>query len=148
MKRYIVIFSILIGIMFTLDYLQKKNLETVLYDVMSQRIEIIEMAAYGETSYEKAESLLVNITQNPLLLSDLKFLKELNGYPTEIDRVKDFKVSRIKNLCVIENNITFSATVIWTMEGLNGTYFEESSFIFEMKKDKNNYILINYYLIE
>lgn len=134
-------------IIYVLDFSREEKLEAALYEVMSQRIEIIEKAAFGETSYDEAQKLLVDITQNPLLKSDLQIIENLDEYPTEIDRVQSFKIGQIRNLSVIGNNICFSAEIVWNMEGLNGPYIEESIYFFEMKRDKNKYILYDYYPI-
>jgi len=145
LKRYIVIIGILLIIIYVLDYSRVEKLEAALYEVMSQRIEIIEKAAFGETSYDEAQRLLVDITQNPLLKSDLQIIENLDEFPTEIDRVQSFNIGQIRNLSVIGNNICFSAEIVWNMEGLNGPYTEESVYFFEMKKDKDKYLLYNYY---
>lgn len=115
---------------------------------MSERIEIIQDTAYGELSYTDAENLLDQIIDDPLLKSDLEFLKILSDNPTEIDLIKDIEIGKIDKVETVGNKVCFWATILWSMEGPGGDYSELSTYYFEMLKDENAYILCDYYPLE
>ncbi len=132
---------------FSLNYFRTERISTVLDDIMSERIEIIENTAYGEHSYMHAEDLLSEIIDNPLLQSDIEFLKAIDQNPTELDLVRDIEIGKIEKVQTLDDTVTLWATILWTMEGPNGTYSELSTYAFEMLKDGNTYILCDYYPI-
>ncbi len=148
MDRYIkkiLLFILLFSMIFSLNYFRKERISTVLDRIMTERIEIIENTAYGELSYEKAKLYLKKIINDPLLQSDLAYLKELEHNPTELDKIKNVEIGEIQRYKVIENTVGIKASVFWTVEGLHGTYSEHSTYYFELVKYKNTYILCDYY---
>lgn len=132
----------------SIDYFRMRKMKTVLDCLLTQRIEIIESTAYGNLKYEQAVHLLNEISENPLLKTDLGFLKELELCPTEIDMIKDIEIIDIERLRIIDDIISISADIVWTVEGSEGPYIQNTDYYFEIKKNGNQYKLVDYYPIE
>lgn len=127
---------------------QYKNAEKTLSSIMNQRMDIINQITDGQLNQNEAQQLLEQILDNPLLESDIEFINDVVEFPTDIDIIREMHVLEINDLKIKKVDMTFSAHIVWVVEGLMDIYVEESTYSFHFKKhNKGIYKLIDYQVI-
>lgn len=103
--------------------------------LLAERTAILQAAYYGEKALEEAEELLAQIETHPLLTEDITLLREGYSAGTEMDRVAGMELISLERKSKLYEYVTYSAVILWDMQGLEGSYRQEIRYHIVLKSD-------------
>jgi len=122
-----------------------------LYRILSERTRIMQGVTFGSLSIEEGEHQLSNLLEDPLLETDINYLRQVLEYPTDIEEIIAMKLGPVQNLMLSENDsiLHFTSEVVWTFKDMDQISEMEICYTFELAETPTGtYKLRNYYLVQ
>lgn len=113
--------------------------EDLVKSLLTERAMALQQAYFGDTTAPQLEDTLRKVETQPLLGQDVAAFKETG--PTDMDVVMGLQVISLKKNTGLYGYRSFTATVLWKMRNLSGTYEEVVEYNIVLKFSGEQYRL-------
>lgn len=145
-RKYIGVFvAVCIVIMLTTVFATADSSEKVVRTLIDRRTETLNLYYQGDMSREEATALIKEIESGNLMEKDLKNMEDY--FQTDIERVKDYKISSVEITHEDEGMICADVSMQWKVENVEAIALDEEVTTAEGKREKIDAFLCKYSVI-
>lgn len=142
MKRYSTVFlvpSILIIVLTFLPGFAPNSHQSMVEELLRQRTAILQDAYTRQVGIAEAEEALYEIETQPLLGSDVSYLRKTNA--TDFEFIRDLAVTSLEQTKRMYHMIVFQGEIQWFLVGPDGSYSESVPYCIVIKDFGKTYKL-------